>query len=68
MQTGQLAHNYRIAILRVLQNGSNLSFAPGDLARDFLFNKLNLTQVSIVGQFQNIRFVLFQILVQFGNP
>lgn len=32
------------------------------------YNELDMSQVRIIRQFQNVRFVLFQILVFFGDP
>lgn len=65
-QARQFTDNDRVAFLHLLQNGCNLAFAPGDFARDFLFDELSMPQVRLIGQIQNIEFVLFQILVQFG--
>jgi hypothetical protein len=56
-----------LLLLSLLQNNGDLAFAPGDFAGDFLFKKLNMSEMGIIGQFQNIRFVLFEILVQFGD-
>jgi hypothetical protein len=54
--------------LCILQDHGDLPFAPGDLAGNFLFDKRDMPQVCIISKLQNIRFILFQILVQFGDP
>ncbi|GCE06748.1 hypothetical protein KDAU_40770 [Dictyobacter aurantiacus] len=42
-------------------------FPPGNFARNFLFNELDMAEMQVVSQFQNVHFILFQALVNFGD-
>ena len=48
-QAGQFADDDGIAFMRIFQNGSDLPLAPGDIAGDFLFNELDVSQMGVVG-------------------
>lgn len=66
-QARQFADNQGITRLRLVEHGGDLLLAPGDPARLFLFNELDVAQMGVVGQFQDVHTIVVWKLDRLGR-